>query len=389
MRDISLYFHWPFCASKCPYCDFNVHVADQVDEHRWLQAYLSSIRHYAKSLAGRRVVSVFFGGGTPSLMSPSMVKAMIDEIGNHWQVCDDVEITLEANPTSVEINKLEAFKRAGINRVSLGVQSLREDDLKFLGRGHDKSQAVTAINTASELFDKFSFDLIYARPNQTLPSWQEELAEAISLAKGHLSLYQLTVERKTPFYLAHARGEFYLPEEGLAADFYTQTHEQLNKAGLFAYETSNHAAAGHESRHNKVYWEYGDYVGIGPGAHGRVTSHNNAHYATRDHYAPDKWLEWVEEKGCGAHEYDLLDPWDQAAESLMMGLRLYKGIDISALSSLLAIDMNEYLNLQSINQLASEGWLCYENETLKVSVEGMLRLNSIVPYIINDRERVS
>lgn len=375
--DLAIYLHWPFCASKCPYCDFNVHVSETIDIPRWQGAYIQALRHYAKSYADRQITSVFFGGGTPSLMPPPLVEAILNEIHALWPVDEAVEITLEANPTSTESDKFKAFRSAGINRLSLGVQALNDPDLKFLGRTHSADQARQAIDTAKSVFDRFSFDLIYARPNQTLQDWAAELKQAASLAAGHLSLYQLTVERSTPFYLAHARGEFFLPEDGLAADFYTLTQDILEAAGLPAYEVSNHAAPGHESRHNLTYWHYGDYLGIGPGAHGRITSHNGARYATRDHHAPDKWLDWVEKRGCGAHESDLLSGWDQGAEALMMGLRLQKGMDIAPYM--------DFIDLQHIDQLASEGWLCYEKERLNLTREGRLRLNMIVPHIIKDR----
>lgn len=375
-QSLSIYFHWPFCASKCPYCDFNVHVSDAVDIARWRAAYLSALRHYARGYAGRKVTSIFFGGGTPSLTPPDLAADIIAEVRTLWPVDDDVEITLEANPTSSERQKFAAFKQAGINRLSLGVQALNDADLSFLGRAHDAGQALAAIETAKSVFDRFSFDLIYARPDQSLKAWEEELKRAADLAAGHLSLYQLTVERNTPFYLKHARGEFYLPEDGMAADFYMLTQDILGAAGLPAYEVSNHAAPGHESRHNLVYWHYGDYLGIGPGAHGRITSHNKVRYATRDHYAPEKWLQWVEERGSGAHEMEVLSDWDQGAEGLMMGLRLYQGINIAP--------FRQFIDLKAIDRLASEGWLCYDEGHLKLTPDGMLRLNMILPYLIKD-----
>lgn len=376
MLPLSIYFHWPFCASKCPYCDFNVHVNDAVDIARWRAAYLSALRHYARGYSGRKVTSIFFGGGTPSLMPPDLAADIIAEVRTLWPVDDDVEITLEANPTSSERQKFAAFKQAGINRLSLGVQALNDADLSFLGRAHDAGQALAAIETAKSVFYRFSFDLIYARPDQSLKAWEEELKRAADLAAGHLSLYQLTVERNTPFYLKHARGEFYLPEDGMAADFYMLTQDILGAAGLPAYEVSNHAAPGHESRHNLVYWHYGDYLGIGPGAHGRITSHNKVRYATRDHYAPEKWLQWVEERGAGAHEMEVLSDWDQGAEGLMMGLRLYQGINIAP--------FRQFIDLKAIDRLASEGWLCYDEGHLKLTPDGMLRLNMILPYLIKD-----
>ena len=309
-------------------------------------------------------------------MPPALVAAMIDEVYALWPVDAQVEITLEANPTSSEIDKFKAFRAAGVNRLSLGVQALNDEDLTFLGRAHDTASAMKAIDTARVVFDRFSFDLIYARPNQSLQEWEGELKRAAEIASGHLSLYQLTVERNTPFYLKHARGEFYLPEDGMAADFYMLTQDILGATGLPAYEVSNHAAAGHESRHNMVYWQYGDYLGIGPGAHGRITSHNKVRYATRDHYAPDKWLQWVDERETGAHEMEVLSGWDQGAEGLMMGLRLYQGVNTAPFA--------HFIDHQAIDRLASEGWLCYDEGHLKLTPDGMLRLNMILPYLIKD-----
>lgn len=377
MSALSLYFHWPYCLSKCPYCDFNVHSADNVDAPRWQSAYLKALDHYAQLYPQREITSIFFGGGTPSLMPPTMVEAIIARAAKLWPVAAQCEITLEANPTSTEIDRFKAFRSAGVNRLSLGVQALNDADLTFLGRTHSAASARTAIDTARIVFDRFSFDLIYARPQQTLSAWEAELRQACALAGGHLSLYQLTVERNTPFYLAHARKEFQLPPDDLAADFYLLTQEVTAQAGLPAYEVSNHAAPGHESRHNLVYWHYGDYLGIGPGAHGRITSHNGARTAIRDHHAPARWLDWVEERGCGAHEADLLGAWDQGLEALMMGLRLYDGMDVRAYDA--------FLKPESMQHLASEGWLCYEEGRLKLTREGMVRLNMILPYIIKDK----
>ena len=298
-----VYVHWPFCKAKCPYCDFNSHVNDSIDHEKWAQSYLREIDHVAAMTPGRHVTSIFFGGGTPSLMQPQTVERILNHIHKVWPVANDVEITLEANPTSVENKKLQDFKTAGINRVSIGVQSLREHDLKFLGREHSASEAVNAIQIANDLFDRVSFDLIYARPDQKISVWREELQEAVQYVTGHLSLYQLTIEQGTPFYTQHARGEFRIPEQDQAGEFYEVTQEILEKAGLSAYEISNHAVEGQESAHNLTYWRYGDYAGIGPGAHGRL-SIDGQKFAARTHRAPDIWLGKVSNDGHGFHPFE-------------------------------------------------------------------------------------
>ena len=287
--EMGVYFHWPFCASKCPYCDFNAHVADNVSHERWRAAYQRAVSHYAEMLPDKRVVSIFFGGGTPSLMEPESVAAAIDAVRAGWPCSNTLEVTLEANPTSVEAAKLAAFREAGVNRVSLGVQALNDADLSFLGRAHDAAQAVHAIKISQEIFERVSFDLIYARPSQTLEGWRDELCRALDLARGHMSLYQLTIERSTPFYLRSKRGEFVMPGEAMGADFYHLTQDVTEEAGMPAYEVSNHAVAGQECRHNMIYWTGADYIGIGPGAHGRFMR-DGAAYASRDHHAPEVWL---------------------------------------------------------------------------------------------------
>jgi putative oxygen-independent coproporphyrinogen III oxidase len=385
---IGIYFHWPFCLSKCPYCDFNVYVRDRgdldADHERWLAAYLTSLEYYAQLMPDRTVASVFFGGGTPSLMAPETVARVLDKIHALWPCANDIEITLEANPTSVEADKFTAFRDAGINRVSIGVQALNNADLKFLGRTHDQGQALGAIEVASKTFERFSFDLIYARPQQSLKAWEAELAQAIDLAGGHLSLYQLTIERNTPFYYDHEQGKFSIPEQDLAADFYALTQDVLGAAGLPAYEVSNHAADGHESVHNLIYWRYGDYIGIGPGAHGRLTLADGRKCATREHQVPDIWMERVEENGTGVHPLEGLDHQGRFMEALMMGLRVPEGLPFARLNAQCeeGKDARDYLDMTKLDMLAGQGWLSYDEERLVLSVEGMLRLNAIVPYIL-------
>ncbi len=376
-----LYFHWPFCLSKCPYCDFNVHVQDGVDHERWEAAYLRSLENYAQMLEGRTISSVFFGGGTPSLMRPETVKAILDKVHALWPCVNDLEVTLEANPTSVEAAKFAAFKDAGVNRVSIGVQALNDKGLQFLGRKHSAEEALRAIDIAGENFERFSFDLIYARPDQALEDWKKELQSAAELAKGHLSLYQLTIERNTPFHYDEAQGLFSLPSEDLAADFYDITQDVLGAAGLSAYEISNHAAPGHESRHNLIYWHYGDYIGIGPGAHGRLTL-DGKKFATREHTAPQRWLEMVEEGGRGAHPFQPLSHDDQFNEALMMGLRLHEGVRLEHLSAQGGQDWQNYMDPERLQIIQDQGWLCLNDERMILSREGMLRLNALIPYIL-------
>jgi putative oxygen-independent coproporphyrinogen III oxidase len=376
-----IYVHWPFCASKCPYCDFNSHVSDSIDHEAWRKSYKSEIAYYANLTKGRTVTSVFFGGGTPSLMEPATAALVIDEIQRHWRISNDCEITLEANPTSVEIDKFRAFRTAGVNRVSLGVQSLREDDLKFLGRRHDAKEARRAIEDAANTFDRYSYDLIYARPNQTVDAWKSELKEALSIAKDHISLYQLTIEKGTPFYIQHERGDFKIPEEELAGDLYEATQEVMIEAGMPAYEISNHAKAGQESRHNQTYWRYTDYVGIGPGAHGRLTI-DGKKLGTRGHRAPDMWLERVAANAHGSHEFEELSHRDRFVECLMMGMRLEEGILIARLEEEGGATFSELINPGKIQAMQDEGLLNFDGQILKPTREGMQRLNGVLQYLL-------
>ena len=374
-----IYVHWPFCASKCPYCDFNSHVRERIDEDAWRAAYLREIRHYAELTPGRVVDSIFFGGGTPSLMSPSTTQAIIDEIVKCWHVKNDIEITLEANPTSVEAEKFRGFRAAGVNRVSLGIQALNDPDLKFLGRQHNAHEAVAAIKIASSTFERFSFDLIYARPRHTVDEWRDELNEALDYAVGHLSLYQLTIEEGTPFHTRHARGEFTIPDEELGAALYEATQDILSARGMPAYEVSNHARAGEESRHNLVYWRYGDYAGVGPGAHGRLTL-NGEKIATRAHRAPEIWLERVNAGGHGAHENETVRPADRVTEALMMGLRLHEGVPLSRLRAEGGRDIP--LSPEKIAAMAAEGMVTLDNDILRATPAGIVRLNALVAYLL-------
>jgi oxygen-independent coproporphyrinogen-3 oxidase len=330
----AVYVHWPFCLSKCPYCDFNSHVRHGgIDEARFVRAFETEIAATAARVPGRTVSTIFFGGGTPSLMQPSSVQAILDCIGKHWTVASDVEVTLEANPTSVEATRFRGYRAAGVNRVSLGVQALDDSELKQLGRLHTAQEALDAVAVARSIFKRYSFDLIYARPRQTLESWSAELKRAIAEAAEHLSLYQLTIEPDTPFFGLHKAGKLAIPDDDLGRDLYDLTQAICDAAGLPAYEISNHARPGAECRHNMVYWRGHEYAGIGPGAHGRLNI-DGRRYATETEKRPEAWLTQVERQGHGLIVDEKLQPGEVADEFLLMGLRLAEGIDPTRYSAL-------------------------------------------------------
>ena len=327
IEPFGVYLHWPFCLSKCPYCDFNSHVRHAaIDETRFVRAFQTEIAATAERAPGRTVSTIFFGGGTPSLMQPSTVGAILDAVGKHWTVAPDVEVTLEANPTSVEATRFKGYRAAGVNRVSLGVQSLNDASLKALGRLHTAQEALDAVAIARSVFERTSFDLIYARPEQTPQMWAAELKHAIAEAAEHLSLYQLTIEPETPFHTLHAAGKLVTPDDDTARDLYDVTQEICERAGLPAYEISNHARPGAECRHNLVYWRAQEYAGIGPGAHGRLVVDGKRH-ATATEKRPEAWLMRVEANGNGVISDEVLTRVEQADEFLLMGLRLAEGID--------------------------------------------------------------
>ncbi|MBI2242379.1 MAG: coproporphyrinogen III oxidase [Magnetospirillum gryphiswaldense] len=372
-----VYIHWPFCLSKCPYCDFNSHAAATIDQDRWRTALLRELDHYAAWKPGETVTSIFFGGGTPSLMDPATVQALIERVAQHWAVDPMIEITLEANPSTVEAQSFRDFRSAGVNRLSLGVQALNQRDLSFLGRRHDVAEALAALDLAGKTFPRFTFDLIYARPGQSLEAWQAELKQALSLAGDHLSAYQLTIEEGTAFYPIHERGEFQLPDEDLAAEMFATTRALCAQAGMPAYEVSNHARPGQESRHNLTYWRGGDYVGIGPGAHGRL---NNT--ATRQHRAPDIWLRRVEENGHATQAADLLDARTRAEELLMMGLRLTDGIDAGHFQEQCGLNLWQVVDSDSLALLEAEGLIRRTEHGLAASEAGQLLLNSLTAALL-------
>ena len=373
---LAIYIHWPFCQSKCPYCDFNSYARRTISEEQYLEAALSELDHYAAETRGRPLSSIFFGGGTPSLMMPHTVGALLDKIAALWPVESACEITLEANPSSVEFDRFEGYRIAGVNRVSLGVQSLSDEQLRFLGRLHTAAEARQALEIAGRHFERISFDLIYARPGQTEFEWRLELREALALARRHLSLYQLTIEPETAFFDLYRRGKLRVPGADLSADLYTLTQEMCEAAGLPAYEVSNHAAPGQESRHNLTYWRYGDYLGIGPGAHGRLTA-GGRKYATAAEKAPAAWYAKVNECGSGCEEHFELDPRQQAEEAVLMGLRLREGLDLAALSAKTGFSPA----LQVIAPLEEEDLLRRDGDWLRATMQGRLVLNALVEAI--------
>ncbi|WP_373050032.1 radical SAM family heme chaperone HemW [Thalassovita aquimarina] len=374
-----LYLHWPFCAAKCPYCDFNSHVARKIDQSRWLKAYLAELDRYAEEVPHRVLNSIFFGGGTPSLMDPEVVNAILERVRQIWPQANDLEVTLEANPGSVEAGRFAAYAQAGVSRVSMGIQALNDRDLRRLGRIHTVEEARKAFDIARTQFDRVSFDLIYARQDQSLQDWRAELTEALSMAIDHVSLYQLTIEQGTAFGDRYNRGSLRgLPEDDTAADMYEATQDICGAAGFTAYEVSNHAKPGAESRHNLIYWRYGDYVGIGPGAHGRITL-NGQRIASETELAPGKWLHGVE-SGTGAETRRALTGLDQAGEYLMMGLRISEGIDVDRYTAL----AGQPLNAGKLTYLTDIGMITPSASNLRVTDQGRMVLNAVIRELLVD-----
>lgn len=375
----AIYVHWPFCEAKCPYCDFNSHVARHIDQTRWLDSYLREIDRYARETPGRVLTSVFFGGGTPSLMNPDVVSGVLDRIRKHWPQANDLEVTLEANPGSVEASRFKGYADAGVNRISMGIQALNDNDLRRLGRIHSTAEALAAFDIARSHFNRVSFDLIYARQDQTLQDWKTELKQALSMAVDHLSLYQLTIEEGTAFGDRYARGRLKgLPPDDLSADMYQATQDICEDAGFLGYEISNHARTGAESRHNRVYWRYGDYIGIGPGAHGRLTLNGQRH-ATEAWSNPQKWLDTTR-YALGEKERVALSGDDQASEFLMMGLRLAEGVDTSRYAAL----AGEALPQGKLDQLSDLGMIEIDGDRITTTRQGRMVLNAILSELLTN-----
>lgn len=371
---IALYIHWPFCVAKCPYCDFNSHAAGAVDQGVWRDALVSEMEYWADLTGGRSVETVFFGGGTPSLMDPATVGALLEKANELWGLAGDVEVTLEANPSSVEAGRFRGYRAAGVNRVSIGVQALDDPSLRALGRVHGVDEALAAIEAARATFDRFSFDLIYARPGQTVSDWERELARALELAGGHLSLYQLTIEPGTAFF----REGRTAAEEDLAVDLFETTQAMTAAAGLAAYEISNHARAGDECRHNLVYWRGGEYVGVGPGAHGRVRL-DGGWRATHQTATPDRWLAAVGARGHGTAKTAALSDSERAEERLMTGLRLAGGLDAAAFDA-----VRDVIAPRAMADLVEEGLLLHDRNGLRVTPAGRLVLNGVIGALLKD-----
>ncbi|MEL6295783.1 MAG: radical SAM family heme chaperone HemW [Pseudomonadota bacterium] len=368
-----IYIHWPFCDAKCPYCDFNSHVSRKIDHQAWKQAYIDEIAKAATETPGRVVRSIFFGGGTPSLMKPDTVGAVIQGIQSRWPIANDLEVTLEANPSSVEADRFAAYRDAGVNRVSLGVQSLVDRDLQRLGRLHTAAEARKALDIAIDTFARVSFDLIYGRQDQTLADWETELNAALSLPVDHLSLYQLTIESETAFGARYRAGKLPgLPDDNLGADLYQLTQELCGAAGMKAYEVSNHAKDGAESRHNKIYWQYGDYLGIGPGAHGRLTL-NDRRYATEHTRTPGHWL-----GGSRESVREPLTQTEEAEEFVMMGLRLRDGIDRNRFRALAGRDLPQ----TAVSELEDQGMISVSEKRISVTDQGFILINEILRQLL-------
>jgi oxygen-independent coproporphyrinogen-3 oxidase len=377
---LAVYIHWPFCRSKCPYCDFNSHVREQIDEQRWTRALLADLKHQAELAPDREVVSIFFGGGTPSLMPPDTVAALIERVRALWPISPDLEVTLEANPNSAEAERFAKFAAAGVNRLSLGVQALDLAALQFLGRRHDRAEAIAAIALARDTFPRYSFDLIYARSGQSVAAWEDELDEALSLAGTHLSLYQLTIEPGTAFGNRAERGEILSADEDSAVALYEFTQRRLAAAGMPAYEISNHARPGAECRHNLAYWRYEDYLGIGPGAHGRVTR-AGAKLATQQRRAPEAWLAAIEESGSAFEEMTPISRDASIEEMLMMGLRLAEGIPRPRLEALAERNIEDRFR-PALSRLVEGGFVTLTDERLVATAAGRQRLNAVLGALL-------
>ncbi len=375
---LALYIHWPFCVSKCPYCDFNSHVRETVDDDAWRAALLADMAYEAALTPGRKLTSIFFGGGTPSLMPPSTVAALIDAAAQHWGFADDIEITLEANPSSVEAARFADLAAAGVNRVSLGLQSLDDAALAFLGRAHSVAESLDALAVAQHHFGRVNIDLIYARPAQTAGQWEAELRRALSFGTDHVSLYQLTIEPGTRFETLVRTGHFIPADDDDAATLYEITGQMTSAAGIPAYEISNHAKPGSESRHNLSYWRYDDYIGIGPGAHGR-----RLNFATQRHKKPENFLSAAERNAHGISSEDRLDAATRATESLLMGLRLAEGISLSRLSDRTGITSDNLLDIHAVDKIAKLGLIRRDGDHVTVTPQGMPLLDAILPQIVN------
>lgn len=379
--DLSIYIHWPFCLSKCPYCDFNSHVGNNIDDGYWLKSYETEIEYFSDIIQNKYIKSIFFGGGTPSLMNPKIVKGIINKISKIAIIDKQTEITLETNPTSFETEKFKAFQLAGVNRVSIGVQSLKEEDLKKLGRTHDALQAIKTIEAANRIFPRVSFDLIYARSNQTLKAWQQELNQAMELATDHISLYQLTIEKGTLFYKLFNDGNLILPCSDSTAEMYEWTNHYLESKKYSRYEISNYAKVGQECVHNLTYWNYNNYLGIGPGAHSRIIENPSSVSAIMMWHKPEKWLEMVNSKNNGIQTNAKLTKQEMVEEVLMMGLRLKNGINISVLEQKIDAKLEDILDINNLRHY-QELDLIRLDENIYLTDKGLMLHSYVVPRLL-------
>jgi putative oxygen-independent coproporphyrinogen III oxidase len=378
---LALYIHWPFCLSRCPYCDFNAHVREIIPQQRFRNALRRELAWEAERLGRRSLGSIFFGGGTPSLMEPETVALLLEDARSLFDPSDDLEVTLEANPTSIETSRLAALREAGVNRVSIGIQSLEPAPLAMLGRQHSVAQAIEALEIARKLFRRVSFDLIYARPGQSVAAWRAELRRALGLVADHLSLYQLTIEPGTNFEALHRRGDIVLPDEDLATALYDVTAEEAARFGLLPYEISNYAKPGAESRHNLRYWRYGDYAGIGPGAHGRLSLDNRL-LATRRHRAPEPWADRVERTGHGMTEETELTSGEKTREMLLMGLRLMEGVSEDRFLARTGRTLISAIDAEAFRRANQEGYVTWHDGRLTATEAGRRRLDALLPYLV-------
>lgn len=382
-QPLSIYIHYPFCKSKCPYCDFNSHVRESVDYQAFLAAYENELNFFARKITPRKVKTIFFGGGTPSLMPLFLVEGILKKISSLWEIDSNCEITLEANPTSFEAAKFKDLHAIGINRLSIGIQALNDADLKFLGREHTSSEAIKTIETAAKIFDNFSFDLIYARPKQSLKSWHSELSRAINFGTKHLSLYQLTIEKGTKFYSQFQKKEFVMPDEELSAQFYEMTEEVTKQAGFQGYEISNYARKNYESRHNLAYWQSKDYIGIGAGAHSRVYFENEKNRrAIMMTHEPLAWLNKAKGQGVGIQTNEEISAGELLEEIILMGLRLENGISNEVFQFHLQKNIADIFDMKKLRDLEEQGLLVVNNDNIKIPQSAKILTNAIIAKVI-------
>ncbi len=384
LQDFGLYIHWPYCVRKCPYCDFNSHVTTSLPEEAYLQAALAELDQLKEWTGFRTLKTIYFGGGTPSLMHPETVAQLIEKAKELYDVDPHIEITLEANPQSVEIEKFRGFQEAGVNRLSLGIQSLEDEALQFLGRPHTAAEGLKAIETAEKIFERYTFDLIYARSHQALSDWERELKRALPLTQGHLSLYQLTIEPNTPFARDHALGRLEIPGEDLSVDFYEKTCQIMEEHGYHAYEVSNYAKPGQASQHNLLYWKSQEWGAVGPGAHGRIHVNGKRHLLRR-HRAPEIWMKRAM-KGEGHTHLEPLSEETQAEEAVMMGLRLERGIDLQEIHKILGFNLETYLDQENLAFLTEGGFLEGKKDVLRATSKGRLCLNTVCTELLKNPE---